>query len=263
MTLLVFMGLSPVMAEDEASNTDNDSNFLEINFGLTTFESRYTDAPENIGVFFLIHLNYQWKGFFIENKGNKSLGMPGGGYHFYNQKNWVLDAYISETHHGILEEYTENLNSEHNGLQGLSVRGPDVRLGLRVTHYIDNSTAMRLLLAPIGNRGPYVGAWYGKTWQVQNYNFHAIASAQYHAAETQNYYYGVRGAEVSDKFPAYQARSGITLGAELGLTYPLTKDWVFESSLKLTRLPNSVYHSPLVESRVETIAQISLVYVLF
>jgi len=264
LVLLVMVFFSVLLHAQSAAETgDNDNNFLEFNFGVAAFESRYTDAPQKLGAFLNIYLNYQWHGFFFENKGGRSLGSPGAGYNFYNQGSWELDAYISQTHHGILTKFDETLGNEHDGLVGLSTRDEDVRLGLRVTHYLDNNSALRVLLAPFGNRGPFVGAWYGRTWQFHNYNFHAIAGAQYHAAETLDYYYGVQGNDISEKFPFFAPGSGITTSAEIGLTYPLAQDWLVDTSFKLTRLPNSIADSPLIERQVEAVAQVSLTYVVF
>jgi outer membrane scaffolding protein for murein synthesis (MipA/OmpV family) len=174
-------------------------------------------------------------------------------------------VYLSEVHKGIATDYSDTINNEQSGLIGINPRDSDNRLGLRATHYLDETSALRVLFAPIsslGNHDTHLALWYGKSWQYFNANFHTTFSAQFDSNKTLNYYYGVSESEVSDKFTAYKAGSGMTLGAEFGISYPLAKDWVLESSLKLTRLPSSIYNSPIVDPKIETFAHISIVYVL-
>jgi MipA family protein len=259
----------PAYAEEtnNASDAQENGGFMEFNFGLAAYNSRFIDEPHHSGAFAWLRLNLRWEGFFVEDKGDKGLGRPGVGYTFYSHDKWTLDAYISEIH-GAVASADEDVSlhpGADGGLTGISPRESDDRLGLRATYSFDDNTALRLFAAPTGfdNRGPYWGAWYGKTWQVQNYNFHAITSAQYHSSNILNYYYGVSGQDVSEKFPAYRAGSGITLSAEVGVTYPLTKDWLIESSLKLNRLPSSISNSPLIDTSIESVVRISLTYVVF
>jgi outer membrane protein len=268
LTLMTILGLSSVRAEEQPSEEEQNNNggFMELSSTVAAFQSRFVDAPQHIGALLNIRLNYQWNGFFIEDKGLNSLGLPGLGYNFYNDPAWSFDVYFNEIYGEMASDDADALGNEQDGLKGIHRRGADERIGLRATYYFDETSVVRMLAAPFsarGGQGMHLAAWYGKTWQRQNINFHTIFSAQYDGSKTLNYYYGVADNEVSDKFPAYRAGSGITLSAELGLTYALTKDWVLESSVKLIHLPNSIYHSPLIEPRVEAIAQVSLVYVLF
>jgi len=265
---MTMLGLSPAMANQQASTEEQNSNggFMELSSSVAAFQSRFVDAPQHVGALLDIRLNYQWNGFFIEDKGLNSLGLPGLGYNFYNDPVWSFDVYFNEIYAEMASDDAYAIGNEQDGLKGIQRRGADQRVGLRATYYVDETSVLRILAAPLSARdgqGMHLAAWYGKTWQHQNINFHSVFSAQYDGSNTLNYYYGVADSEVSEKFPAYQAGSGITLSAELGLTYALTKDWVLESSVKLIRLPNSIYHSPLIEPRVEAIAQVSLVYVLF
>ncbi|MDN4501372.1 MipA/OmpV family protein [Alteromonadaceae bacterium BrNp21-10] len=261
LTLSLLLCLSiPAHAEDELTD---DGGFLEFNFGYSVFNSRFVDAPDNDSLFLNLHLNFRWNGFFIENKGDKGLGKAGAGYNFYNNQDWSFDAYITEIHDEIDPNSDYIIGNVHAGLIGIEFRDSDQRLGLRATRYLNSSTALRFFIAPIGSHGVYAGAWLGRTWQHKNFNFYAISSLQYHATKTLDYYYGVHPQESSDKFPQYQASGGITLTGEMGVTYPLSKDWIIESSFKVTRLPSSIYHSPLIDNKVEPVAKLSLTYVLF
>lgn len=268
-TWVIIMCCCPVYAEDtnNASDAQENGGFVEFNFGLAAYNSRFIEEPHHSGAFAWLRLNLRWEGFFVEDKGDKGLGRPGVGYTFYSSEQWTLDAYISEVHGAVAsaEEDVSHYPGADDGLTGISPRESDDRLGLRATYSFDDNTAFRLLAAPRGfdNSGPYLGAWYGKTWQVQNYNFHAITSAQYYSGNILNYYYGVSGQDVSEKFPAYRAGSGITLSAEVGVTYPLSKDWLIESSLKLNWLPASIVDSPLIDTSIESVVRISLTYVVF
>jgi outer membrane scaffolding protein for murein synthesis (MipA/OmpV family) len=267
-TLAVFFGLNSLMAIAQTSNENKNENggFMEASFAVAALDSRFVDSPQHFGTLIDIRLNYQWNGFFIEDKGLNALGLPGLGYNFYSDTTWSFDVYLSEVHKGIATDDSDTINNEQNGLIGISPRDSDNRLGLRSTYYFDETSALRVLLAPISsleNHNTHLALWYGKTWQYYNANFHTTLSAQYDTSKTLNYYYGVSDSEVSDKFTAYKAGSGITLSAEVGISYPLAKDWVLESSLKLTRLPSSIYKSPIVDPKIETFAHISIVYVLF
>ncbi|KXI27438.1 MipA/OmpV family protein [Paraglaciecola hydrolytica] len=266
--LALVMSLSSVIAQEQNTNEEQDENggFMEATFGFAAFDSRFVDAPQHLGVLLNLRLNYQWNGFFIENKGVNGLGLPGFGYNFYRGKEWSFDVYFSEIYGAIASDDAYDIGNEQDGLVGILPREEEQRAGLRSTYNFDDSSVLRVLVAPFSaleHRDIHLAMWYGKSWQRYNTNFHTILSAQYDSKRTLNHFYGVSGSEISDKFRAYQAGGGLTLSAELGLTYPLAKDWVIESSLKVIRLPNSIYDSPLVENRIETIAQISLVYVLF
>lgn len=267
-TLTVFLGLNPTAATAQTSDEEDNSHdgFMEASFAFAAFDSRFVDAPHHFGGVLNLRFNYQWKGFFIEDKGLRGLGLPGMGYNFYSDPTWSFDMYISEVHTSIGVDDSDTINDEQNGLVGINPRKIDNRLGLRATHYIDETSALRVLIAPVSDlehHDTHVALWYGKTWQYFNANFYTTFSAQYDSSKTLNYYYGVSNSEASDKFPVYQAGSGITLGAEFGISYPLATDWVLESSIKFTRLPSSVYNSPLVDPKIESIAHISIVYVLF
>lgn len=257
---------------NKLSDTEN-GGFLEITSGIVALNSRYVDAPKTVGSVTDLRFRYYWNNFFLEYEGFKGLGFPGIGYNFYNQESWMLDLFITETHPAILwneGDYIENgIINEQDGLIGITPREADDRWSLRATHFIDDKTALRILFSPVPDIGsirgnsPYVAVWYGKIWQHQNMNFHATFNAQYYNANTLDYYYGVSGQDISEKFSAYTASSGISLSAELGITYPLATDWLLESSFKVTRLPSSIYKSPLIDTQFETYAQLSLTYVLF
>ena len=256
------------MAEEQvpAEEQNNNGGFMELSFSFAALESRFVDAPYHFGPMLHLRLNYQWNGFFIEDKGLNGVGLPGLGYNFYNDQTWSFDMYVSEIHGEIATGDGDTIRDEQSGLTGIRPRESDDRLGLRATYYFDDTSVLRMLFAPLSdikNQDMHFALWFGKSWQNQNINFHTIFSAQYDGSKTLDYYYGVSDAEVSDKFAAYKAGSGFTLGAEFGLSYALTKDWVLESSVKLIRLPDSIYDSPMIAPRVESFAQISFVYVLF
>jgi hypothetical protein len=257
---------------NKLSDTE-DGGFFEITTGVIALDSRYIDAPKEIGSVTDLRFRYYWNNFFLEYEGFKGLGFPGVGYNFYNQNAWMLDVFITDTHPAILWEVEGHIESgvinEQDGLAGIIPRQSDNRWSLRATHFIDDTTVLRIIIAPISDLkeietvSPYLAGWYGKTWQHKNMNFHATLNAQYYNSNILDYYYGIAGDDVSDKFEYYKASSGISLSAEFGIAYPLAKDWLLESSLKFTRLPDSIYHSPLIKTRLESQAQISVTYVIF
>jgi outer membrane protein len=272
LVILLFTNSAVGQNNNKLSDTEN-GGFLEINTGILALNSRYLDAPENAGVIADLRFSYYWRGFFLENRGHQGIGFPGIGYNFYNEDSWMLDIFITETHPSILWDYGIDIENgvlnEQDGLIGIRPRESDDRIALRATRFIDDTTALRFLIAPISDTkgiaevSPYLAVWYGKTWQYQNINFHSIYSAQYYNTSTLQYYYGVTDEDVSEKFQPYKAHSGVSLSAEFGMTYPLSADWLFESSVKLTRLPDNIHNSPLVSGRFESQALISLTYVIF
>lgn len=266
LSLLCLTLPSNAQSQDNSVNDDSNGGFMDLSFGLAAFDSRFVDSSEHLGVVLGLRLNYQWHGFFIENQGVNGLGLPGVGYQFYQDEKWTFDLYSSQIHNGIASGDSNEINGEQDALQQLKPRESDERFGVRTTYYFDDSNVFRVLVVPWGDRsvdGIHLSAWYGKTWQYQNTNFHAILNARYDGHESLDYYYGISGSDISDKFPQYTAGSGVTLGAELGMTVPITKDWVIEGLVRLQRMPDSIYNSPIVANRVEKIAQISFVYVLF
>ena len=274
--LIVNASIFNVGAQEQINNKlsdTEDGGFFEFTAGIVALDSRYVDAPKDIGSVADIRFRYYWNNFFLEYEGYKGLGFPGVGYNFYNQNTWMFDVFITEIHPAILWEddgHVENgVINEQDGLIGITPKDSDDRISLRATHFIDDKTALRIVIAPMSDLkemkedSPYLAVWYGKTWQHQNINFHTTLNAQYYSSDILNHYYGVEGEDISDKFESYSAQGGISLSAELGMAYPLTKDWLLESSLKLTRLPDSIYNSPLINTRLESQAQVSVTYVLF
>jgi len=267
-----------VNAQEQINNKlsdTEDGGFFEITTGVVALKSRYVDAPKDIGLVTDLRFRYYWNNFFLEYEGFKGLGFPGVGYNFYNQNAWMFDVFITETHPAILwdggDGNIENgVINEQDGLIGITPRDSDGRMSLRATHFIDERTALRIVIAPMSDLkeiegiSPYLAVWYGKTWQYQNVNFHTTLNAQYYNANTLDYYYGVADKDISEKFNYYyKAKSGISLSVELGMVYPLATDWLLEGSFKFTHLPDSIYNSPLINTRLESQAQISVTYVLF
>src|SRR4051812_14036555 len=79
-------------------------------------------------------------------------------------------------------------------------------------------------------------------------------------AKLNNYYYGVRPDEALPDRPAYAARGGIAPQVGLYAAYNLTERMRLIGGYTLTRWPNTIAGSPIVDNRVERQLTLGLMY---
>ena len=251
---------------NEADSTEYNSNPLDGGYLSIGFGVRMLDEPNNYGSFLdldvgagiWINGRYQWKGAFIEIPGGTNNIEPlyAFGYNFLNTKRWSLDLYAAKTHADIIRL---DFTGRYVVVDGELVWVPNdssidrdgsLRVGIRSVGWFENSS-VQILFAPISSNddyddGIYGSFWYSRNWQQGNWNFYFNIGAQYNSEEILDYYYGVNDEDLFDRYDPYQAKEGVNFSSQVGVSYPLTKNWVLESYLRHTKLSSSITDSPLI-----------------
>ncbi|WP_371194487.1 MipA/OmpV family protein [Glaciecola sp. SC05] len=198
-----------------------------------------------------LRFGIKWDNGIFMNFGNFGTRGNGVGYNFYDYGDWEFDAIV------------------HLGLSGIEIGRTasvaDFRFGLRATHYSDNGV-FRMIASPVSinsdDDGFYLGSWYVKNWQIRNWNIHAITGASYFSADIMdNRYSTFFFIPERPEFPNYKAGQGVVLEFEVGASYALNRDWVFEASLGQTLVSDAIFDSPFVDKRGQTYASVGIMYV--
>ncbi|MGP1609754.1 MAG: MipA/OmpV family protein, partial [Burkholderiales bacterium] len=100
--------------------------------------------------------------------------------------------------------------------------------------------------------GNYGSARLGKSWQYRNWNFHAMGGIEYFDTKFAQRMVGVDSVEATLAFPQYSPGSYAQFEGEVGVTYPMTENWVFRATIRHTLLPDAVTDSPLYEDNYAT-----------
>ncbi|MDP2562929.1 MipA/OmpV family protein [Psychrobium sp. 1_MG-2023] len=180
----------------------------------------------------------QFLGLFFESPGLSSrrihglYATPAWGLNFFNNETWGLDLFYETDTDGI------------DGIEGIQQLNQHKRGGLRATGYFDNGQVQAIFTPYSSNKngsdGIEASLSYAHNWQVKNWNFYANVGMRYRSKEVdanlaQN---GFQAMEYKDS-----RASGISHAAEIGLEYPLSKDWVFGSFVSYNTLSDRVISS--------------------
>lgn len=223
-------------------------SFFEINNGFRTYSSLYSFEDNETELRLLnVRFGIKWENGIFVNFGNFGTRGNGVGYNFYDHGDWEFDALV---HLGFNAFEIGDGASEN-----------DFRLGLRATHYSEDSV-FRIIASPIDinsdDDGFYLGSWYVRNWQVKNWNIHGIVGASYFSESIIDNRFSV---QFFDETLNYKAGAGVALEFEIGATYALAESWVFEASVGQTLLSNAIYDNPFVDRRGQTSASVGVVYV--
>lgn len=209
------------------------------------------DDDEGYGIGVELGGAYRYKGFFIELSQGTFDGLNLG-YNFWNNQHWSVDLLASSFNGSIDTDNADRIDSR------LTEAQRDAELvdrdtfysgaGIRVTgYYGDYILQYRLITDTHGGNGVVSTARLGKSWQVKNWNFHGIVNAQYTSATTNRYWFGIDAEEATTRFPEHDPNASVSFSAEVGVTYPLGKDWVFRSFARYGLLSDDAKDSPLTD----------------
>ena len=253
---------TPLLASDsgtdiEQNDNDRSSGYLKIGYGYKYEQSPY-HQEQNGGSLFLSG-RYQFDfGLYIEaSHGANELSVGNGaGFNFYNTEHWNFDIHYSQAHgstemgFGFLDE-----NNEDGDIIILRMdRDSTQMLGLRATGTYGQTT-FQVLASPYSfndeyDDGLFVSAWLAHTWQVKNWELYASAGVNYRSEEIINYYYSTSDEVVAmnnPKLSAYNGDGGFDVIGQVGVSYPMTKDILFESYFRYTDVADSISDSPVMK----------------
>jgi len=255
--------------------------FYKLGFGFKSETSPYRGKKDSLS---LLHSGrFEWdSGLFIEisNGYNEITQGHNIGYNFYNTEHWSFDLSTMQAHGNLslttlvrrhkisTDYYSQEVVDRYNAKGGMKHKEIESRkklsaVGLRATGRFDQ-TNIQLTIAPFVQQsealtnvsdidhGVYASLWLAHYWQVKNWELHASLGAKYRSGEIIDYYYGVHGypANINNflfDFPEYNAKAGINVSAQIGLSYPISKKWLFDSYYRYTNLARSITDSPFMK----------------
>lgn len=265
----------------EANIDSNDENnrsggYLKIGYGYKYEETPYHDE-KNGGAMFLSG-RYQFEnGIYVEaSHGANELSIGNSiGYNFYNTDHWNFDIHGMQAHgstemgFGFKDGGDENADIEILHMD----RKSTYMLGLRTTGTYDQAT-IQFTIAPYSfndeyDDGIFASAWIGRSWQLKNWELHAMAGVNYRSKEIVNYYYSTSDEIVAKNEPqlsAYQAGGGFDVVGQVGVSYPVSKNILFESYLRYTEVTDDIIDSPVmqafskIDGRAENVTEFGLLF---
>lgn len=263
---------------------NNNGGYLKIGVGFRYQKGLYTDKLNGLGVFF--SGRYQWHGLYLEVTNNKQRLDAGAsfGYNFYNTEHWSFDLNV----HSVHGDQEGVLFFRQNDQLIFPERNSATMVGLRATGRFEQ-TSVQFSISPYSSNykdndgvhttnnryddALHASFWLDRSWQLKNWQFNAAFGVTYFSEDILNYYYGTP-IELYDDIPEgdkissfeYQASSGIDVTAQVGVSYPISQHWIFESYARYTDVADSITDSPFIqrwstsESRIEFGALVSYVF---
>jgi hypothetical protein len=236
-------------SEGSAESVDNNNGgFLKLGFGRQYKNSLYDRSNEWT---LFVNGRYQWHGLFIEYTNSKDLSNQGPiyGYNFYNTEKWKFDLNVRQVHHasGILF----SIENE----QFINVKRDETKMVvLRATGSFEQ-TSVEFSISPYSlndeyDDGVYASFWVDRSWQIKNWQFNAAIGLTYRSEEILNHYYGTPDGSIIEGFD-YQASGGVDVTAQIGVSYPISENWIFESYFRYTDISNSIADSPFLQRRIQ------------
>ena len=270
-TLLLLLSCQAfaVSVSHDLSRGDNESfqedgGYFELGFGVGAGVNPLVNDQDN-GIEENIALTlaggYRYHGWFVEANDNDIEGVALG-YTFAQTPAWSVDftLIVLDKSQGNGEDtsYSEDEAARDEWLmyRDRTYYG----LGLRATGYWGNTFLQYRILNGLQNRGIYSSLRVGQTWQVRNWNFHAIAGLEYYSAKTADFFVGVSQRDATTRFPEYSPSESFVPSIELGATYPLSEHWISRTILSYGYLNSEFQRSPLVEEDNQSSAVLLFIY---
>jgi outer membrane scaffolding protein for murein synthesis (MipA/OmpV family) len=236
--IFMFVTLLPSVCSADIARTlrnnsldDNEpDNFLEIGVGVGAgVGSSVTDEDgKSSGLGLNLAGSYNWKGFFIDVFSETAEPVVLG-YTAYNNDNWSFDIVLGTTGEGLSDDTDDRFI-------GLSKRESSSMLGGRLTGYLGKNLIQIALKHDVKGRskGTVASVLLGRNWQYRNWNFHGLIGAHLADAKYNDYYLGVTAEESAlSGLAAYDGETSLVFNSTLGVTYPISENWVYRATISL------------------------------
>lgn len=247
-----------VNTDSESTHTDN---FLELGLSLDTRSYHVRsewEKGEEIELNLLFSGAFNYRGFFIEAVRGSYDGLNLG-YQFVAAPNWSLDLLAPS-----LESFSEvETDIDLGAFDGRRFKNTNyVGTGIRATAYFDKYVVQTRLVTDVSDgNGEKATIRVGRSWQLHNFDLHALAGMEYTSAKTNQYFYGITPDEANEVYPAYSPGGGSDFSLELGLTYPLSEHVVWRAKSTLETLSDAAKDSAFYSHDHELSAITSISYV--
>lgn len=229
-----------------SSPYSEDGGFFEIGSSQAFKTRPIIGEDDSFTINLFLSGRYQKNGFFIEAI-EDSFTFLSLGYNVWNNDVWSVDLIGSSLNSDFIDNGSEELD-------GIEEKGADFLIGGRATGYFGNNIIQMNLLGDVSSThdGIIASVEGGRSWQVRNWNYHALLGIRYNSKKVANYYFGVLPQEASSTIPAFTAKAGSIITADIGVTYPISEHWVFRSSAQLEYLTENLRDSPIVDGNYGT-----------
>lgn len=270
LTFVPAIGLASDIATSVSGGVDDrlaDGGYFELGasaYSVNKIDIRQSDH-QAVQPSLLISGMYQHKGFFVEMVHQSQDGINLG-YNFWNSENWSLDLLAANLKSSWARPEgidPATLNEAGRNAYLMSEESIYVGAGFRATRYWDDHYVFqyRIVSDYYDGQGIQSSARLGKSWQVRNWNFHALGSIEYSSATLNQYLFGISAAEATELLPQYQPDSSFSYGVELGVAYPISESFVFRAMYRFNVLSDEVTDSPFNESGYVSFFNASISYV--
>jgi len=231
------------------NNTEQSSdseNYLELGLMIRVRDTQTFKSSNGKGSYtstgLFINGSYSWNNVFIENYSESGHGLVVG-YNAFTNDDWSFDLMATT---GLLK-----VSFEHDSLY--SPDKDELMVGGRLSGYVGNNIVQFSINqdATGDHNGTTASALIGRNWQLRNWNFHGIIGAEYVSAKLNDYYVGVSEESSAhlDTLDAYKAGDSVSFSTELGVTYPISEDWVFRATGSAITIPDAITDSPRRRSK--------------
>ncbi|HSX51148.1 MAG TPA: MipA/OmpV family protein [Cellvibrio sp.] len=240
---------TPSKDQQQVDKNDRDGYSLSIALGYANIESPLYDEEKMDGWKLFIDGRYQWKGLFIElaNDPARDKNLPAAGYNFYTTEHWNLDFIVAAVTPGT--EFNYEIGGETKKISRGSTRGT----GIRAQGSWGNSILQLVALPyfhedlPSDSAVDYASLWLGHRWQIRNWSLNGLVGAVYKSSGLIDYQFGVPASEADGTLWSYEPSSGIDYTAYIDLSYPISKNILFQIYSRHTQYSDQTLDSPLIE----------------
>ena len=234
------------------SSDNRDGYRLSLGLGYMNSDSPLYDEAD--GLRLVIDGRYQWKGLFTELALNDVSGeknLTSIGYNFYSTAHWNLDFIAAGVTGGTEFNYIDD--GQVKQISGEPTKG----VGFRAQGSWGNSIVQMVALPYIydgeekdfgsDNAVDYASLWIGHRWQVKNWSVNGLVGAVYKSSGLLDHQFGVTGNEADGIVWAYEPSSGIDYMAHIDLSYPVSKNILFQVFSRYTLYSDAAMDSPIIE----------------
>ncbi len=229
------------------SDEDRSGGFFKIGLGLQITTPNGV-TPDTAGFEAFYNARYQFENRLFAEISNYRMLNDGVrlGYNFYNTQNWNFDLTTIQVH-------IDRDIKAFDGEQVLNKKRKKTQmLGLRTTGSFDHTT-VQFIMAPYSFNSEYddgllASVWVDHTFRIKNWLLYASAGIEFKSKEILNYYYGIPEELATEHYTAYEAGSGVDYSGEVGVIYPISPNWLFESYYKYTNPSDSVNDNPVIKN---------------
>lgn len=244
---------SAIFASDIGQNLRNNTeqasdseNYLELGVMIRVRDTKTFKSSNGEGSYtstgLFINGSYSWNNIFIENYSESGHGLVVG-YNAFTNDDWSLDLMATTDFLKVSLEHDSLYSSDKDELM----------IGGRLSGYVGNNIVQFSINqdATGDHNGTTASALIGRNWQLRNWNFHGIIGVEYVSAKLNDYYVGVseESAASWDNLDAYKAGDSVSFSTELGVTYPISEDWVFRATGSAMTIPDVIADSPRRRSK--------------